>query len=166
MQIPQINQLMHVQLTNLPQSVTTGTTALRMIKGECIRISDKGFAHPWEQETEQWIDIRISPHRRTGVGSGLPLVYHDSDRQIPDPVYMRTAIFGQVLLHETGERLIQLPTWTGGNGIQYQRRFPGTRDPGEYSDLLLRNIQRDMFQVILISSLDLDIFLIWHNQWL
>ena len=41
--IYQINQLMHVQLTNLPQSVTTGTTALRMIKGECIRISDKGL---------------------------------------------------------------------------------------------------------------------------
>ena len=67
---------------------------------------------------------------------------------------MGTAVLGQVLLHERGEGVVQFAAGLGRDGVEYQRTLAGARNARENRDLMLGNLERDVFEVVLSRSLD------------
>ena len=67
---------------------------------------------------------------------------------------MGTAVLGQILLHKRRERVVQFPTRLSRDGIEHERTLAGARHAREYSDLMLGNLERDIFEVVLSRSLN------------
>ena len=62
---------------------------------------------------------------------------------------MRSPVFGQVLLRERREGVVQLAARLGGDGVEHQRRLARTRHARHHGDLSLGNADADMLQVVL-----------------
>src|SRR4051794_11588426 len=77
-------------------------------------------------------------------------------------VHVRLAVVRQEALHEEGEGLVQLTLRFGGDGVEDERRFPGTGHPGKHGDLLLGNVERDVLEVVLACAANLDELAICH----
>lgn len=58
----------------------------------------------------------------------------------------------QEALHERRERLVELPLRLGGKGVEDQRRLAGAGNAREHCDLLFRNVQRHIFEVVLACA--------------
>ena len=135
----EVHQLMYIEFSDFSQSVTTGTSALRVIERKSIGIADMGLTDPREQQTEEGINIGVSTNRRPRISSRFFLIDYDRDRKIFHAVYFRAAIFGQKLLHKTWKCYIQFPSRFCRNRIQTKRRLSRTGYSGKNCDLFLGN---------------------------
>jgi hypothetical protein len=66
-------------------------------------------------------------------------------------------------LDEGGEGLVELALCFGGDGIEHQRQLARTGHAREHRDLLLRDVQRDVLEVILSCAANLDVLAVHHS---
>ena len=151
-----VHELVDIQLPDLAESRTAGATPLRMVETEGVRIPYEGFSHTGEKQTHERIDVGIGSHRGPGILRRLLLVDDHGDGQSLDLVHMRASILGQILLHKGRERIVELPSGLGGDGVQHQRALPGARNAGKNGDLVFGDVQGDVLEVVLPGTPDAD----------
>ena len=140
---------MDVQLADLAQARTARAASGGVIEGERIRIPHERLTHTREQQPHQRVDIRVRANRGTGILRRLLLVDNYRYRQALYAVHMRAPVLGQILLHERGKRVVELPPALRRDSVQHQRTLPGARNPREHRNLILGDIQIYPLKVIL-----------------
>ena len=96
----EVHQFVDVQLPYLPQAGAPRAAALGMVEGKCVGISHKRLPDAGEQQSQQRVDIGVSGYCRAGVGGRFLLVNDNGHRQVVNAAHVRTAVLGEVLLHE------------------------------------------------------------------
>ena len=144
----EVDKFVDVQVVDDTEAVAARTFPRRVIEGEDVRVADEGPPDARKEQAQDRIDIRIGADRRTRVRRGLLLIDDDRHRQVGDALHLRTAVFGQILLYEAWEGLVELAPRFRGDRIETERRFAGAGDAGEYGDDLFGDLDGDVFEVV------------------
>ena len=152
----EVDELVEVELANLAQSGAPRAAALGVVEAERLGIADEGLSHAREEQSHEGVDVGVGAHGGARVVGGLALVDDDGDGQSVDGVDVRPSVFGQVLLYEGGEGVVELAPRLGGDGVHHERALARARDAGEDGNLVLGNIEGDILEVVLAGTADGD----------
>ena len=115
-----------------------------------------GNADPGVQKSEIVINLRHSPHRRPGVPVGRLLVNGDRGGQSLDLLHIRLLHLSQELSCVGRQGLHISPLPLGIDRVKSQRRLARTRQPGQNYQLIARDLQRQVLEIVLIGAPDAD----------
>ena len=123
----EIDQLVDVQLADFAQPAAARAAARRVVEREGVGVAHEGLSDAREEQTQQGVDVGVGAHRGARVGSRFTLLDDDGDGQVLNVAHVRPSIFGQVLLREGGEGVVELAPRLGRDGVQHQRRLARPR---------------------------------------
>ena len=84
------------------------------------------------------------------------MVDDDGDGHVLDTLDLRAAVFREILLYEGREGLVEFATAFGGDGVEAERALSGAGDACEDGNLMFRDFERDVLEVVLASVGDKD----------
>ncbi len=160
----EIHEFVDVELPDLAQAGAARTAALRMVEAETVGIAHERLAYARKEQAQQRVDIRVCADGRAGILRRLLLVDDDGDGKALDGVDLRASVFREILLHEGGEGVIELPTALRRDGIHHQGALARAGYAGENGDLVFRYVERDIAQVVLPRPADPDGVETVHRQ--
>ncbi len=121
-----------------------GTTAVRAVR----------VAHARVEHAQVVVDLGDGAHRGAGVARGALLVDGDGRAEALDEVHVGLLHLAQELPGIGGEGLHVAPLTLGVDGVEGERGLPGAREAREHDELVPRELQRDVLQVVLTSTVD------------
>ena len=116
------------------------------------------------QQAHIVVNLGNRPHRRARIVRGRFLLNRNRRRQ---PFYgINVRLFHQVkeLPRISGKALDVTPLPLGINRVKRQRRLARPRQPGNHRQLVLRNGNVDVFEIMLPRPFDFDIFALCHRS--
>ena len=102
------------------------------------------------------VDLGDGADRRARVLRGGLLLDGDGRRQAVDLVDVRLLHHLQELPRVGGERLDVAALALGVDGVEGERGFAGTRQAGEHHELVARELDVDVLEVVLAGAADRD----------
>lgn len=115
-----------------------------------------GGSHPGEEEAEVVVDLRHRAHGGAGVVAGGLLVNGDGRGKPLNALHLRLVHHPQELPGVAGEAFHVTPLPLGVDGVKGQGALPRARDPGDDDELPPRELQADVFEVVLPCAPDDD----------
>ena len=152
----EIDELVDVEFADLAEAGTTRAAARGVVEGEGVAIADEGRANAREEEAEESVDVGIGGDGRAAVGGRLALVDDDGDGHVLDTLDLRAAVFREILLYEGREGLVEFATAFGGDGVEAERALSRAGDACEDGNLMFRDFERDVLEVVLAGVGDID----------
>ena len=152
----EIHEFVDVEFPDLTQSGAARAAALRMVEAETVGVAHERFAHAREQQADQRVDIRIGADGGAGVLGGFLLVDDDGDGQPLDRIDFRPAVFGEILLHESGEGVVELAAAFRREGVHDQGTLSGAGYAGEDGDLVFGNVERQVAEIVFAGPAHAD----------
>ena len=114
---------------------------------------------PGIQKAQIVIDLRHGPYRGTGIAVRGLLINGYGRRKSFDALHLRLLHLSQKLPRIGGQRLHVASLSFRINRIKRQRRLPGAAQPGQHYQLIPRNIQGNILQIMFIRTTYLNILL-------
>src|SRR5580658_2782760 len=111
-------------------------------------IRANGAAGSSPQEAQKIIELSGSGHRGTGIARGVFLPNGDGWRDAVDFIDIGALHAFQKLARVGGERLDITALPFGVNRIESERRLARPGDAGHYGQLFVRNLQREILEVV------------------
>ena len=111
-------------------------------------------SHARPQQAHVVVDLGDGAHRGAGVLAGGLLVDGDGRREAFDEVDVGLVHLAQELPGVGGQRLDVAALALGEDGVEGQRRLPGTGEPGEDDHGVAGQVQVHVAQVVLPRALD------------
>ncbi len=124
----------------------------RLLRDGLAAVGAVGFADARVQQPQVVVHFRHGAHRRARIAAGRLLVDGDRGRQAFDKVHVGFVHLPEKLARVRGQRLHVAALAFGVNRIERQRRLARARQTGEHHQLVPRNLQIDVFQVVLASA--------------
>ena len=115
-----------------------------------------GNADPRVEQPEIVVDLRHGSHRRPGVPVGGFLVDGDRGGESVDLLHVRLLHLAQELSRVGGQRLHVPPLPLRVDGVKSQRGLARSRQPCQHDQLVARNLQGEILEVVLIGAADPD----------
>jgi hypothetical protein len=115
-----------------------------------VRDADAG-----EQQTEVVVDLGDGAHRGARVAAGRLLVDGDGRRQALDEVDVGLVHLPEELAGVGRQRLDVAALALGVDGVEGQRGLARPGQPGEHDELVARQVERDVAQVVLTCATSL-----------
>ncbi|MCY1224239.1 hypothetical protein D9M72_363850 [compost metagenome] len=128
----------------------------RDVEGECRGRPDMRCPQPAEQDAQHRVGVRGGAHGGAGVGTHPFLVHDNSGGQAFQQVDVRPRQCRHEALHERAVRLVDHPLRLRGNRGEHQGAFARTGDARKYRQPALRDLQADIFEVVLPRALHAD----------
>ena len=126
------------------------------IERERLLATDVGFPETAEKNAELGVRIGGGSERGTGVCAQPFLVDDDRGGQAAEKIDVRPVEGGLETLHEGRAGFVDHPLRLGRDGVEDQRRLPGTGNPGEHRETAFRKIDVHVLQVVLPGAADPD----------
>jgi len=117
----------------------------------------ESLADAGEQNSQKVVDFRDRTDRRAGIGAGGLLRDRDRGAQAADVIRIGFRHLAQELAGKAGQTLHVPPLALGVQRVEGQRTLAGAADPGQTDQLVSRQNQIDVPQVMLASAFDDDI---------
>ena len=111
------------------------------------------------QQAHIVINLRHRADRRTRVLRGGLLVDGDGGRQTVNVVHVRLVHLPQKLPRIAGQRFNVAALTLGVDRVKRQGRFARAGQAGEHHQLVARNLDVDVFQVVLSRTFNVNVFL-------
>ena len=111
------------------------------------------------QQAHVVVDLGDRADRRTRVLRGGLLVDGDGRRKTIDVVHIRLVHLAEELPRVAGQRFNVAALTLGVDGVERQRRFARAGQTGEHHQLVARNLDVDVFQVVLSRTFNVNVFL-------
>ena len=111
------------------------------------------------QQAHIVVDLGDRADRRTRVLRGGLLVDGDGGRKTIDVVHIRLVHLAEELPRVAGQRFNVAALTLGVDRVKRQGRFARAGQAGEHHQLVARNFDVDVFQVVLSRTFYMDIFL-------
>src|SRR5690606_3483670 len=115
-----------------------------------------GFADAAEQDPQQRVGVGGRPDGGSDVGAHRLLVDDDRRSQSFENVDFGSGQVGHEPLDEGAVRLVDEPLGLGGDRVEHERALPGPRHAGENGQATFGDLDRDVLEVVLPSTLDAD----------
>jgi hypothetical protein len=119
-------------------------------------------AHPGPQQAQVVIDLGDRAHRGAGIAGGGLLIDRDGRRQPFYRVHVGLVHLAQELAGVGGERLDVATLTLGIDGVKGQRGLPRARQPGDDDELLARQRDGQVLEVVLPGSRDHEL-IVWRH---
>ena len=148
----EVHQFVDVELAYLAQSRAARAAPFGMVERERLGIAHEGLPHTREEQPEQGCYVGVGSYCGTRVLRGLLLVDNNGYRQVVDGIDMRPPVLRQILLYESRKSVVELTTRLGGDGVEDKRALARPTDTGEHRNLILRDGERDILQIVLARS--------------
>ena len=113
-------------------------------------------ADPGVQQAEVVVDLGDRADRRPRVAAGRLLVDRDRRRQTLDDVDVGLVHLAQELAGVRAQRLDVAALTLGVDRVEGEARLAGTGQAGEHDELVARNLDVDVLQVVLAGTADDD----------
>jgi len=113
-------------------------------------------AHAREQHAEVVVDLRDGADGRARILRGGLLLDRDRGRQSLDGVDLGLLHLLEELPGVGRQRLHVAPLAFGIDGVEGERRFAGAREPGDHDQLVARDLEIDVLEVVLAGAPDDD----------
>ena len=152
----EIHEFVDVEFPDLAQPGAARAAALRMVEAETVGVAHERFAHAREQQADQRVDIRIGADGGAGVLGGFLLVDDDGDGQPLDRIDFWPAVFGEILLHESGEGVVELAAAFRREGVHDQGTLSGAGYAGENGDLVFGDVERQVAEIVFAGPAHAD----------
>ena len=136
--------------------------AVGIIEGKVGRRAHMGRADARIEQAQRGVHVADGAHGGAGVAAQPGLIHDHRGGEVVDALHLRLFILGQPSPHERGVGFVHLPLTLGGDGVKHDAGFAGAGNPGEYHDLSLGNVQRDILQVVLPKAPDHNMLLLIH----
>ena len=121
-----------------------------------VRNADSGVEEP-----EIVVDLRHGTHGRPGISVGGFLVDGDRGGKSLDLLHVRLLHLAKELPRIRGQRLHISPLSLCVDRVKSQRRLTGSRKSGQYDQLVSRDLQCQVLEVVLIGAPNADaVFLV------
>ena len=117
-----------------------------------------GDADPRPEQPHIVVDLGDGADRRARVARGGLLLDGDGRRQALDMVDVRLLHHVEELPRIGRQRLDIAPLALGIDGVEGERGLAGAREPGDDDELLARQIERDVLEIVLARAADGDEF--------
>ena len=111
---------------------------------------------PREEQAQIVVDLRYRADRRARIVARRLLVDGDGGRQAIDAVHVRLVHLPEELTRVGRERLHIATLPLRVDGIERERGLPRSGEPRDDDELVARNLQTDILQVMGACALDLD----------
>ena len=111
------------------------------------------------QQAHVVVDLGDRADRRTRVLRGGLLVDGDGGRQTVNVVHVRLVHLAEELPRVAGQRFNVAALTLGVDRVKRQRRFTRAGQAGEHHQLVARNLDVDVFQVVLSRTFNVNVFL-------
>ena len=128
----------------------------RDVERERPRRPDVRLAEPAEQHAQHRVGVGRRADRRAGVGAHPLLVDEDRRGQSVEQVDVGTALAPHEALDERAVGLVDEPLRLGGDRAEDEARLARSGDPGEHRQAALRDLDADVFEVVLAGTLHPD----------
>ncbi len=122
-------------------------------------VGAKGAAHAGEQQPQEVVAFRGGGHRGARIPAGILLADGDGRRDAVDILHCGLFHALQELAGVGGKRLDVAALALGIDGVEGQRRFAGPGHTRDYSQLVVRERQRDILEIVDPRAANPDIFL-------
>ena len=126
------------------------------VEGERGRRADVRLAEPAEQDAQHRVGVGGRADRRARVGAHPLLVDDDRGGQALQQVDLGPRQVGHEALDERAVRLVDHPLRLRGDGAEDQRALPRAGDAREHRQPALGQLDADVLQVVLASTLHPD----------
>ena len=120
--------------------------------GATLRAVDA--SDPGEEQPEVVLELGGGAHRRAGGAHGVLLLDGDGRPDVLDAVHVGAVQPLEEHPGIGGERLDVAPLPLREQGVEGQRRLPGTGDPGDHRDPVVGDGDRHVLEVVLAGSFD------------
>ena len=120
--------------------------------GATLRAVDA--SDPGEEQPEVVLELGGRAHRRAGGAHGVLLLDGDGRPDVLDAVHVGAVQPLEEHPGIGGERLDVAPLPLREQGVEGQRRLPGTGDPGDHRDPVVGDGDRHVLEVVLAGSFD------------
>ncbi len=137
----QLQHLVHDLVGRLPADRSAAVVAV-------------GVSDPSEQHPEVVVDLRDGPDRGSGVARRRLLIDRDGRRETFDEVDVRLLHLTEELAGVRRQRLHVPALALGVDRVEGERRFPGAGQSREHDQLVTRQVQRDVLEVVLTGAVD------------
>jgi hypothetical protein len=117
-----------------------------------------GFAGPCEQDAEVVVNLGGGGDGRSGVAGGGTLLDGDGGRQSLDLVDVRLLKLIEKLPGIGGKRFDIFALALGKDGIERERRFAAAAEAGDDDELIARDIDGDILEIVLACAANTDDF--------
>ena len=121
-----------------------------------------GLPQMSKEEAQEVVDFRGGGNRGAGIAPGGALLDGDGGRKALDEIDVGLFHLLQVLPRVGGETFDVAALALGVERIEGERRFAGAADAGEDDELVARQRERDVLEIVLACPADPD-FLHGHN---
>ena len=128
----------------------------RLLLDLAAALGTMGHAHAGEQQTQIVVDLGRGAHGGAGVLARGLLVDRDRRRKPVDAVEVGLVHLAEKLTGVARQALDVAALPLGVHGVERQGAFSGTRQSRDHNELVTRNGQVDIFEVVLASTLDDD----------
>ena len=137
----------------------------QQVLGHLVGRADRqGFAADWavrrahrrEEHAQVIRDVRHRPDRRAWIGADGFLIDRDDRRQPVDEIDVRFLELSHKPLGEGGHRRQQPALPLGVDRVEGERGFAGAAHPCDDGELVARDLDVDVLEVVLAGSADLD----------
>ena len=115
-----------------------------------------GGAGAGEQETEEVVDLGGGGDRRAGVAGGVLLADGDGGRQTENLVDVGLFHAVEELPGVGRERFDIAALAFGVDGVEDERGFAGAGDASDDGELIVRDVERDILEVVHPRAADVD----------
>jgi len=122
-----------------------------------------GFADVGVEEAEVIVNLGGGGDDGARAGAGAALFDGDGGREALDEVHLRFLHLVEELAGVGGEALDVFALALGVDGVERERRLAAAAEAGDDHQLVARDVQREVFQIVLTRAADADEFLA-HNR--
>ncbi len=137
----ELQDLIHDLVGRLPPDRAAAVVAVRV-------------ADPREEHPEVVVDLRDRADGGPGVARGGLLVDRDRRREPLDEVDVRLLHLTEELARVRGQGLHVPALSLGVDRVEGQGRLPGAGQPREHDQLVTRQVERDVLEVVLTGAVD------------
>ena len=120
------------------------------VERERIGRSDVWLSQPAEQDPKHGVGVGGGADRRAGVATHPLLVDDDRRRQPFQHVDVGPGEGRHEPLDERAVGLVDHPLGLGGDRVEHERALPRARHPGEHGQPAFRQLDADVFEVVLL----------------
>ena len=142
------------QRQNPVNNVAGGLVSDRLAAVRTMRLPDVR-----EQQAQVVINLRGGRDGRTGIRAGTALLNRDGRRQTLDEVHLRLLHLVEELARVSGKGLDVFALAFRKDGVEGERRFPGPTQSGDHDQLVARDVERKVLEIMLTRAADSDEFL-------
>ncbi len=151
-----VHELGHVDVGHPAEPLALGAHAFRAVEAEGGRGAGVRGSEPAEHDAQHGVGVGRRADRGAGVGPHALLVDDDRGAEVAQGVDVGPAEARHERLDERRVGLVDQALRLGGDGAEDQRGLSRPRDAGEDREPPLRDVQRDVRQVVLPGPAHLD----------